>query len=229
MGSGNQIVNIVRSIIFIHKHATGTAPVEIHTIRIERGISWTEALDKSYELNGEYEGFWIAYQYGKHVPLLAVSTDTNNNTSEKLFCIYKPNLGLCPGRESLTSLKGNSRKVSAAEAEKLWKEQYERSLNTCSHVFWFGNCTYEAAGQKCEYGLRLKTSQVVCGSVLPVWSRLEKNLVDKNGKRSDRMQVIRFKTKDNVRAVGTLVYKGGVDALINELSKDAEQTIIVQK
>lgn len=30
---------------FFRRHATGIAPVELHTVRVDRGMSWDEALE----------------------------------------------------------------------------------------------------------------------------------------------------------------------------------------
>lgn len=36
----------IHSIQFMRRHATGTAPIELTTVEIERGISWEEILEK---------------------------------------------------------------------------------------------------------------------------------------------------------------------------------------
>lgn len=40
--------NVVRTklIRFIRKHATGVAPTEMHTVQVERGMIWQEAIEK---------------------------------------------------------------------------------------------------------------------------------------------------------------------------------------
>lgn len=40
--------NVVRTklIRFIRKHATGVAPTELHTVQVERGMIWQEAIEK---------------------------------------------------------------------------------------------------------------------------------------------------------------------------------------
>lgn len=52
----------MRTVTFLRKHATGTAPTELHTVHVERGMSWPEALDKLSDLTGQYEGFWLSHQ-----------------------------------------------------------------------------------------------------------------------------------------------------------------------
>lgn len=46
----------VRTVMFLRKHATGIAPTELHTVHVERGMSWPEALEKFSELLRENEG-----------------------------------------------------------------------------------------------------------------------------------------------------------------------------
>lgn len=62
LGAGGEVVNRVRTMMFLRKHATGTAPTELHTVHVERGMSWPEALEKLSELVGEHEGFWLSHQ-----------------------------------------------------------------------------------------------------------------------------------------------------------------------
>lgn len=57
-------------------------------------------------------------------------------------------------------------------------------------------------GQDCEVGLRRRTYNVVSGSVLSVWSRVEGVLASKNGTHNNKMQVIRLRTKDDLKIVG---------------------------
>lgn len=62
LGAGGEVVKRVRCVTFLRKHATGTAPTELHTVHVERGMSWPEALDKFSELTSENEGFWVSHQ-----------------------------------------------------------------------------------------------------------------------------------------------------------------------
>nr|CAI5818866.1 unnamed protein product [Callosobruchus analis] len=94
------------------KHATGTAPTELHTVHVERGMSWPEALEKFSDLIGEDEGFWLSHQVrnGKHTAILAVAVDaggggtaTKNkkeSKKDKMFSVYRPNTGLQFRQES---------------------------------------------------------------------------------------------------------------------------------
>ncbi|XP_057655618.1 protein strawberry notch-like isoform X8 [Diorhabda carinulata] len=239
LGAGGEVVKRVRTVTFLRKHATGTAPTELHTVHVERGMSWPEALEKFADLVGEYEGFWLSHQVrnGKTTAILAVTVDTGGgggstkgkkegkkeSKKDQLFSVYRPNTGLQFRQESLSELEKKYKKVESAEAEKSWSQQYDASVNTCSHAYWRGNCRNVSVGHDCEVGLRRRTYNVVSGSVLSVWSRVEGVLASKTGSQN-KMQVIRLRTKDDVKIVGTLVPKNCVDDLIKALSSDAEKT-----
>ncbi|CAH1982477.1 unnamed protein product [Acanthoscelides obtectus] len=234
LGAGGEVVNRVRTVTFLRKHATGTAPTELHTVHVERGMAWPEALEKFADLVGEDEGFWLSHQVrnGKHTSILAVAVDSGSNTAtknkkeskkEKMFSVYRPNTGLQFRQESLAELEKKYKKVESSEAEESWTQQYDASVATCSHAYWRGNCRNATAGHECEVGLRRRTYNVVSGSVLSVWSRVEGVLAARTGAHN-KMQVVRLRTKDDLKIVGTLIPKNCVEALVEALSSDAEKT-----
>lgn len=67
-----------------------------------------------------------------------------------MYQIYRPNTGLQVRPESLAELEKKYRKVQSAEAEKHWQQQYDSSVNTCSHAYWRGNCRNSTIGFECE-------------------------------------------------------------------------------
>lgn len=95
-------------------------------------------------------------------------------------------------QEMLDDIKNKYRKVSANEAEKHWTHQYNASLKTCSHAFWNGNCKLTTLGVECEVGLRRRSYNILAGSVLNVWLRVE-NVLTTFG-RNPKMQVVRLRT-----------------------------------
>lgn len=68
-----------------------------------------------------------------------------------------------------------------------------------------GNCKNVSLGLDCEVGLRKRTYNVLSGSVLSVWSRVENILAAKTG-HSSKMQVIRLKTAEGLKIVGKLIF-----------------------
>ncbi|ENN73998.1 hypothetical protein D910_07398 [Dendroctonus ponderosae] len=212
LGAGGEVVKRARLVTFLRKHATGTAPTELHTVHVERGMAWPEALDKFSELTSESEGFWLSHQArnAKHTAILAIAVEGGNTNSnkkkseskkEQMFSVYRPNTGLQFRQESLAELEKKYKKVDSADAEKSWTEQYDSSVNTCSHAFWRGNCRNATAGHECEVGLRRRTYHVVSGSVLSVWSRVEAVLAARGGVQN-KMQVIRLRTEEDLKVVG---------------------------
>lgn len=73
-----------------------------------------------------------------------------------------------------------------------------------------------------QVGLRRRTYTVLSGSVLAVWSRVEATLAARGG-TNNKMQVIRLKTTDGRKIVGTLIPKNCVDLLVNDLKSDAQR------
>ncbi|KAF2894826.1 hypothetical protein ILUMI_11349 [Ignelater luminosus] len=231
LGAAGENVKRVRTVTFLRKHATGTAPTELHTVHVERGMSWEEAMEKWAELTGAKEGFYLSHQIrnNKHTAILAVEYETgikkkSESKKDQMYYVYRPNTGLQFRQESLAELEKKYKKVQSDEAQEAWTQQYDASVTTCSHAYWRGNCRNVNMGHDCEVGLRRRTYNVVSGSVLSVWSRVEGVLASKNGTHNNKMQVIRLKTDDGLKVVGTLIPKNCVESLIEALSSDAEKT-----
>ncbi|CAK9823503.1 Protein strawberry notch homolog 1 [Anthophora retusa] len=229
LGTSGENVKRVKLYRFLRKHATGKAPTELHVVHVERGMNWAEALDKCSELTGSKEGFYLSHQIrnGKQTAILAVAVDTGKKKSEskkdQLFMVYRPNTGLQLRQETLGELEKKYKKVSSDEAEPHWSQQYEASVDTCSHAYWRGNCKNATLGMDCEVGLRRRSYNVLSGSVLSVWSRVESILATRSGHNS-KMQVVRLRTDEGLKIVGTLIPKSCMEILRQELSSDSENT-----
>lgn len=63
---------------------------------------------------------------------------------------------------------------------------------------------------------------MLSGSVLAVWSRVESVLTSRIG-AANKMQVIRLKTTEGCKIVGTLIPKSCVAGLRADLASDAER------
>lgn len=229
LGTSGENVRRVRLFRFLRKHATGKAPTELHVVHVERGMSWAEATDKCSELIGSKEGFYLSHQIrnGKQTAILAVVVDSGKKRSEgkkdQLYMVYRPNTGLQLRQETLGELEKKYKKVSADEAQPHWTQQYEASVDTCSHAYWSGNCKNVSIGMDCEVGLRRRSYNVLAGSVLSVWSRVENVLGARSGHNS-KMQVVRLRTDEGLKIVGTLIPKSCMEPLRQALSSDAENT-----
>nr|XP_036215279.1 protein strawberry notch isoform X2 [Bactrocera oleae] len=237
LGAAGENVTRVKLVRFIRKHATGKAPAELHTVRVERGMIWQEAIDKYADLVSEFEGFYVSHQVrnGKRTAILAVEIETpqtpqqsNSKKKEKglnkkdiMYQVYRPNTGLQIRHESLAELEKKYKKVPSEEAEPHWTQQYDASVNTCSHAYWNGNCRNVNLGNECEVGLRQRLYYVLAGSVLSVWTRVEQVLAMRNA--NNKMQVIRMKTTEGEKIVGTLIPKSCHELLLQDLKSDAER------
>lgn len=72
-----------------------------------------------------------------------------------------------------------------------------------------------------QVGLRQRLYYVLAGSVLSVWSRVEQILAMRNA--NNKMQVIRMKTTEGDKIVGTLIPKSCHELLLQDLKSDAEK------
>ncbi|XP_050080016.1 protein strawberry notch isoform X1 [Anopheles maculipalpis] len=236
LGAAGENVTRIKLIRFARKHSTGIAPTELHVVKVERGMIWQEAIDKWAELDGEKEGFYITQhpRNGKYNVILAIEIENpakkkalsgsgvKGKKESTLFQIYHPNTGLQFKHETLAELEKKYKKVLSMEAEPHWTQLYDASVNTCSHSYWKGQCRNVSLGQECEVGLRRRTYSVLSGSVLAVWARVENSLAARIGAQS-RLQVIRLKTKEGVKIVGTLIPKNCVEQLVKDLASDSEK------
>ena len=114
------------------------------------------------DLAGEKEGFYLSHQTrnGKQTAILACQIESVATSSKKksetkskkdiLFQLYRPNTGLQFRPESLAEIEKKYKKVQSNEAESHWTQQYDASVNTCSHAYWRGNCRNVSMGQECE-------------------------------------------------------------------------------
>ncbi|XP_075983440.1 protein strawberry notch isoform X2 [Anticarsia gemmatalis] len=223
LGSTGERVRRVRCVRFVRRHATGRAPVELHTVHSERGMDWAEALDKWSELTGAKEGFYLSQQArnNKYTAVLcaAVHSSTKKEKLTKkdlMFQIYRPNTGLQIRLESLAEIEKKYRKVESKDAESWWRAQYTASQRVCSHAYWRSVCRNAS---DCEVGLRVRTHHVLAGSVLAVWARVEHVLAARA--HLNKMQVVRIKADDGLKIVGTLIPKNCVEPLREALAADA--------
>lgn len=126
------------------------------------------------DLSNDKEGFYLSHhaRNGKQTAILAVAIDAtltsnmgsstsggplaNKKKSDKIskkdimFQVYRPNTGLQFRTESLAEVEKKYKKVQSDEAETHWTQQYDASVNTCSHAYWRGNCRNVTMGHECE-------------------------------------------------------------------------------
>jgi len=245
LGARGDSVKRIKLIRFLTKHSTGVAPIELQTVHIERGMIWQEAMEKYSDMEGDKEGFYLSHQArnGSYTAILAVAVENGQNSvllgtatkkaktekkKDQMFQIYRPNTGLQVRLESLADLEKKYKKVDHTEADKHWIKQYDASVNTCSHAYWSGNCRHKTSGYDCEVGLRRRTYSILSGSVLSVWGRIESILTRYGSSGNNKMQVIRLKTQEGKKLVGTVIPKNCFELVKKNLSEDAEKVEEIQ-
>ncbi|KAG8183494.1 hypothetical protein JTE90_003847 [Oedothorax gibbosus] len=226
LGTGGDLVKRVKLNSFLQKHATGTAKTELHTVLVERGISWEEALEKLEECTEKDEGFYLSSQArnNRKTAILAVA-DTGGSKSKggkgKLFRVYRPNTGLQAKQETLEELKSKYQKSTKKNVEEHWKENFEQSATLCSHMYWYNQCRRKTMGVLCEVGLRQRQYYVLSGSVLAVWTKIENIMTQHHGSNNAKLQVVRLKIDEDSKIVGCIIPGNVVEVLKEELAIDA--------
>ncbi|XP_075831666.1 protein strawberry notch homolog 2 isoform X2 [Microtus pennsylvanicus] len=191
--------------------------VVFYKISVDRGMKWEEALTRSLELKGHYDGFYLSYKVrgSKMSCLLA-----EQNRGE-YFTVYKPNIGRQSQLETLDSLCRRFHRVTAEEAREPWESTYALSLEHCSHTTWNQRCRLAQEGKGCAQGLRLRHHYMLCGALLRVWGRIAAVMADVSS--SSYLQIVRLKTKDKKKQVGIKIPEGCVPRVLQELRlMDAE-------
>ena len=194
------------------EHSTGKASTSLYRLQVQRGMTWQQAIEKAHMLLQPGEGFYLSKRLRKSrkAALLAVLDNCQANEkrtkADKMYTIYRPNLGRVGKQERYADLRKNYEATELEDVRDHWEEQYNVFAKTCAHIVWTGDCEKIRAGHKCEYGLRTRTYHVLCGSVLNVWSKVEQVLsTDPQNPRFYRLQVVRFKTDKILKHVGKLM------------------------
>ncbi|KAI8782569.1 protein strawberry notch 1 [Biomphalaria glabrata] len=223
LGSGQEKVAKIETIVFVGNTETNTAKTELTKFAVERGMPWSSAIELWRRCQSMDEGFYCSLQdrmTKKTVVLVVIHG--KNKKKELMFNVYRANTGLQTRPETLEEIKKKYKKCLPDVAQPLWEDQYIVSETCCSHKYLRGNCRKAATGQQCDFGLRTRFYYVLSGSVLSVWSKVESVLVGLSA--TSRMQIIRLRTEDNQRIVGSLIPQNAVQALERSLSQDSAKT-----
>ncbi|KAJ8043881.1 Protein strawberry notch-like 1 [Holothuria leucospilota] len=218
--SEGQIVKKLETNNFIGSFSTGTATTQLHKVSAERGLKWKLAVDLWSSLMSSEEGFYLSLKCrnGKRLAVLVKFTSSSAAAKKGTVNIYRPNLGQQMKTETLSELKKKYKKVIPDEAKEHWEDQYTAAETMCSHKYLKNRCRNMDVGIPCDTGLRSRTFYILSGSVLSVWSRVERILISLRGGRETKMQLIRVRTADHSKLVGLLIPKNCVAALKQNLS-----------
>eukprot|EP00800_Vazella_pourtalesii_P002141 TRINITY_DN1197_c0_g1_i7.p1 TRINITY_DN1197_c0_g1~~TRINITY_DN1197_c0_g1_i7.p1 ORF type:complete len:223 (-),score=42.29 TRINITY_DN1197_c0_g1_i7:310-978(-) len=212
-------VERIRMEEFLGDPLFGTGTTRLSTIRVSRGLSWEEVLNRlpteDSPLVSEDEGLYLSLKdvRGKFYCLLVLST-----TDPGMFVVYRPNIGRVNTLMKYSDLQQTYRKVTLEEARPHWIDLYNQSLTKCRHTYFHGECRINSPDNPCQVGLRSSTKYVLSGSVLGVWSHLCKALThDLTG--NFYIQVVRLYTTESQKEIGILIPTSRVEALRETLEK----------
>jgi len=208
----------------VHLYSTRTFAaneftVYLYTVRVERGVSWPDALDAYNARAGdsEHNGFYASQAInGRATAALVYSVGKKRlETGARLYCVTRPNTGRNVGRlETIEELLKRLKPIPLDTAERLWTHQYTNSSTLCMHAYLHNVCRM---GGVCDQGRRSRQYCVLAGSVLSVWPEVEDVLAERGARRPARMQVIRVRTEMDTKIVGLLVPQRCHNELVNKL------------
>ncbi|XP_065831305.1 protein strawberry notch homolog 1-like isoform X2 [Oscarella lobularis] len=188
--------------------ATGAAMTELHTIGVERGMKWEEALQTLYDNKQTHDGFYtIKQDRGARQTAILVKVIPSPYGINSTRCnIFRANVGRQFKKEKLEDVFKKFRTLGEGLAKTLWEEQFVASLSQCTHAYSRGHCKNVTVGLKCEFGMRRRSYHVLSGSVLSVWTEIESVFASvSQGRRQSKIQVVRLKTTDGSKIVGVLI------------------------
>ncbi|VDP83951.1 unnamed protein product [Echinostoma caproni] len=229
LGTSGQNMEIVWTKSFDTWFLSDKTQVHLHKVTAERGLTWAAAMEIYTQHDGVNDGFYLpvgANSMRVVIPILAVYLKSRpsarlsgGKTETKYYRIYRPNTGLQSRPMELEKLLERYNRVSnPSDCQDAWHRVCKESATRCIHMLQHNMCP-RAAQQRtvCEVGLRVRTYYVLSGSVLNVWAQIEPLLQGRSSQ--DRcMQVVRLKSKDGSRIIGSLIPPECVEDVLNCLS-----------
>ncbi|XP_061420565.1 protein strawberry notch homolog 1-like isoform X3 [Lethenteron reissneri] len=225
LAPGVEEINEEKKHTFKIPSSMGSGQVVLYTVKVDRGISWNDALERSKKMTGLNDGFYVMklMRSGRQMAILAEEFDKE----KKLFAIYRPNTGKQRHQEELRDLSRKYDKVTEEEAEDVWKYQYDWSFDSCSHAFWSGRCRNVAALGSCSHGGRLCLHHVLCGTLLSVWRGVEDAIQQVTNSTS--MQIVRLQTKDKRRQVGIKIPENCLSKVMKVLANQDQALLLARE
>uniref|UniRef100_H3BYX4 Uncharacterized protein n=1 Tax=Tetraodon nigroviridis TaxID=99883 RepID=H3BYX4_TETNG len=109
LGSGDEKVKKLDCRKFLTPGYTTSGHVELHTVSVERGMSWEEATHIWADQNGPDDGFYVQKQMRNNKKTAILVKEVN--TSKRLFLVYRPNTGRQHKLETYADIKKRFKKV----------------------------------------------------------------------------------------------------------------------
>ncbi|KAA3674887.1 uncharacterized protein DEA37_0003007 [Paragonimus westermani] len=233
LGTSGQNLEIVWTKSFDTWFLSESTKVHLHKVTAERGLSWAAAMEIYTQHDGVHDGFYLpSTPTGSKVvvPVLAVYVRSRpaarlsgDKTDTKFYRIYRPNTGMQARPVELEKLLERYSRVSIpSDCQDSWHRVCKESATRCIHMMQHGFCPRVAQQRTvCEVGLRVRTYYVLSGSVLNVWAQIEP-LIYGRANSNRCMQVVRLRSKDGNRIIGSLIPPECVDDVLHCLSSPPE-------
>ena len=194
----------------------------MHKIAVNRGIDWETALEMLENSTDENEGFYEtkADHYVRKCVWMVICDSSSH--FRNIYRVYRPNIGQENSTNSISDLKAKGKKIGNDKAEALWKDIYDRSESSCFHQLYHNKCKIEKGGYICEQGKRKKEVHILSGSILAIWSTIERVISTDN-----KLQIVRI-CSSTARFIGIEIPEKNVDELkkvLNEMSESSSSSI----
>jgi hypothetical protein len=158
-------------------------------------------------LSGFYKSKFV--RFGTNLVVLAIQKLHGNS-----FTIIRPSTGRSVFEEALADLRTKYVSVDAAEAEQLWRSQYQLGLAQCAHGPKCKN------GSTCTVGKRVTELSLLVGRIVPSWNTIQ-TLIDRYSPILEpsyrSMRIVRLQVGDK-KIIGMLFPKFLIETLTNELA-----------
>lgn len=193
----------------------GTVKCTLRNVRVERGISWDEAvnmLEESQKNNEDSRsGFYVSTNRMTKANL--VSLVIREPRGVDLFRVYKPNTGRSPKPDYYSFISEKADKCSRKHAESIWRDIFNKTDTKCVHMCHFNSCKRIEARLKCNVGLRHRKYCILSGGILTAWPYLEK----KAPEVTTKLQIVRLRVDPTNRVIGPIIPQDSIDRVKNLL------------
>ena len=195
----------------------GMLKCTLRNVRVERGISWQEAIQilEASSAEDKRRGFYISTNPLTKAKLVYLAIKEGVDA----FRIYKPNTGRSTKVELYSTISSKAKLVSVSQAESIWCTIYEKTDTNCVHLCLFNSCKRIENKMNCDVGLRHRYYCILSGGILTIWPFLERHLPDATRK----IQIVRLRLDDKNRVIGPVVPQ---DCLrrVRQILRQAETT-----
>lgn len=204
---------------FLVRTTLNTIKCTLRQVKVERGISWPEALDLLRDaMPDTRNGFYSSYNPITRAKMIFMVLREPHGID--LFRAYKPNTGRQFKYDYYQSLTDRSTKCSENEAKSLWERIYTITDKNCVHLCFFDSCKRRQAKMNCDVGLRHRRYCIMSGGILTVWPYLESHAPA----ITTKLQIVRLKLDDQNRVIGPIIAQEHIDQ-VRTLLKQAEKGI----